>query len=218
MDTTKEFRTPFCLVSPDFFKMFAAHICAKDACFGTSSGTRHMHLLPGCGERDAAEANRSPRDVDHLPTGMLVVKHAVPRDTNTQLKAKRGRGTPPTRPKQKTHPTTQTGAGKQAAPGIVPTSPPANTTQTGLACWVCHKRGKYKLVRPLLSLSRDQLTQLCCSLPLPVYPDRSNQSAMFSRNRIRKQILPSIKLLLNPQVERSLFRFAEWVAKDRLLL
>ena len=64
-------------------------------------------------------------------------------------------------------------------------------------------------VRPFLSLSRFETGKMCLFWKLPVYPDRSNQRVHFLRNRVRKQLLPTIKLFFNPQIENVLLQFAE---------
>lgn len=73
----------------------------------------------------------------------------------------------------------------------------------------------YKLIRPLLYLSRIDISLICKKLRIPLYPDKSNLSLKYSRNRIRKQLLPSLKLFYNPQIEQALFKFAEFVSKEQ---
>ena len=73
---------------------------------------------------------------------------------------------------------------------------------------------KYKIIRPLLNLSRETLTILCKDLQLPVYPDKSNKAVQYSRNRLREQILPAIKLFLNPKIDHALFKLAELLTQD----
>ena len=73
---------------------------------------------------------------------------------------------------------------------------------------------KYKISRPLLNLSRENLTILCKDLHLPVYPDKSNKAVQYSRNRLREQILPAIKLFLNPKIDHALFKLAELLTQD----
>ena len=73
---------------------------------------------------------------------------------------------------------------------------------------------KYKIIRPLLNLSRETLTILCKDLHLPVYPDKSNKAVQYSRNRLREQILPAIKLFLNPKIDHALFKLAELLTQD----
>lgn len=74
------------------------------------------------------------------------------------------------------------------------------------------------VIRPLLDLSRGSITAICKHEKLAVYPDKSNQSLHYSRNRIRKQIIPGIQLFLNPQVEDALFKFSELVLQEQDLV
>ena len=87
------------------------------------------------------------------------------------------------------------------------------------SCWSTNITKKdCMIVRPLLDLSRGLITAICKYGRFPVYPDRSNQSLHYSRNRIRKQILPSIQLFFNPQAEDALFKFTELVLQDQDLV
>ena len=76
----------------------------------------------------------------------------------------------------------------------------------------------YKVVRPMLSCSRAEITRLCQSWTLPVYPDQSNHFTHYSRNRIRKQLLPAIRFFFNPKVENVIFQFTEIVANEQFLI
>lgn len=71
-----------------------------------------------------------------------------------------------------------------------------------------------KIVRFLLDFSRTTATAICISGRIPVYPDKSNQNLLYSRNSIRKQILPALQLVLNPKAEEAIFRFAELAYQD----
>ena len=75
-------------------------------------------------------------------------------------------------------------------------------------------KARYKTIRHLLNLSRDNLTTFCKELRLPVYPDKSNKAVQYSRNRLREQILPAVKLFLNPKVDDALFKLAELLTQD----
>ena len=68
----------------------------------------------------------------------------------------------------------------------------------------------YTVVRPLINCSRRTITMACLLSQLPVYPDISNLKVRYSRNRIRKQMIPSIQFFFNPKVEKSLFKFSEF--------
>lgn len=65
------------------------------------------------------------------------------------------------------------------------------------------------LMRPLFSVTRNDTFYICESLKLPIYPDQSNYKVDFLRNRVRKQLLPSIRILLNPQFDTILCKFNE---------
>ena len=83
---------------------------------------------------------------------------------------------------------------------------------------LCQERKKLKIIRPLLDLKRESITMVCKDLQIPVYPDKSNRSVQYSRNRIRKQIIPSIKHFINPQVESSLFKVAQLLQKEQFFV
>ena len=76
----------------------------------------------------------------------------------------------------------------------------------------------YKMIRPLLNSSRSEITLICTQTRIPVYPDKSNKTIQYSRNRLRKQIFPSIKLFFNPKVEDALSNFADLASKEQYLL
>lgn len=84
----------------------------------------------------------------------------------------------------------------------------------GIPYWNIVNKKKYNIVRPLLNLSRGSLTTLCKALHLPVYPDKSNNAVQYSRNRLREQIFPAIKLFLNPKIENALFKLADLLIQD----
>lgn len=70
------------------------------------------------------------------------------------------------------------------------------------------------LVRPLLSLTRQQTAQFCHQHHLPIWEDSSNQDLSYRRNRIRQELLPYLRTHFNPQVERSLAQLAEITTAD----
>jgi tRNA(Ile)-lysidine synthase len=53
---------------------------------------------------------------------------------------------------------------------------------------------------------------------IPLYPDKTNQSLNYSRNRIRKQILPTIRFFFNPKVDNVLFQFSEIAITEQIFL
>lgn len=75
--------------------------------------------------------------------------------------------------------------------------------------WYSNCKTSYTIVRPLLNSLRSTITMGCISTDLPIYPDLSNLTMKYSRNRIRTQIVPTIKFFFNPKIEKTLFKFSE---------
>ena len=88
----------------------------------------------------------------------------------------------------------------------------------------CHRRGLASLpqqrplgpsgiplVRPLLIFERAETATICQALELPVWLDASNTDPRFSRNRIRREVMPVLNAL-HPGVERRLSGLAERLA------
>nr|YP_009105715.1 hypothetical chloroplast RF62 [Neocystis brevis]AIT94458.1 hypothetical chloroplast RF62 [Neocystis brevis] len=65
------------------------------------------------------------------------------------------------------------------------------------------------LIRPILLLNRFDLKKLCEYWKVPIYPDKSNQKVKYYRNRIRKQLLPTLRFFFNPQIDTIMFQFTE---------
>ena len=72
--------------------------------------------------------------------------------------------------------------------------------------------GSLRLVRPLLSLSRPILSEYCRSAGLHVRADPTNESGIYTRNRVRRSLLPLL-CTFNPAVEDSLIRLARNAAQ-----
>ena len=70
-------------------------------------------------------------------------------------------------------------------------------------------KNEYILVRPFLSLTRFDLKKICNSWKTPLFPDQSNQKLKYQRNRIRKQILPTLRFFFNPQIDTTIYQFIE---------
>ena len=71
----------------------------------------------------------------------------------------------------------------------------------------------YTITRPVINCPRKTITMMCRLSRLPVYPDLTNSKVRYARNRIRKQIIPTLQLFLNPKVEKALFKFSEFYNK-----
>ena len=89
----------------------------------------------------------------------------------------------------------------------------------------CHRRGLASLrarrplaeaivlVRPLLAFSRTDTARISQQLALPVWPDPSNESAAFSRNRIRNEVLPVLENL-HPGAAKRLSALSERLGEE----
>ena len=71
-----------------------------------------------------------------------------------------------------------------------------------------------QLRRPLLGFSREETTQICSDLQLPIWNDPGNQSTDFARNRIRHEVMPVLEEL-NPGCSRRLADLAERMSQLR---
>ena len=87
------------------------------------------------------------------------------------------------------------GSGIRGIRGMLPSAPvPGSEAQT--------------LVRPLLSLDRAETLEVCRNAGIDPLVDLSNESAAFTRNRVRSQVLPTLELI-NPSVRSALVGLAE---------
>jgi tRNA(Ile)-lysidine synthase len=66
-----------------------------------------------------------------------------------------------------------------------------------------------QLVRPLLKVRRQALLDFLKARQLPYCVDASNQDLRFSRNRIRHELLPMLRMNYNPGIDDVLCRLAE---------
>lgn len=74
------------------------------------------------------------------------------------------------------------------------------------------------LIRPILSLHRFDLKKLSIFWKLPLYPDVSNQKKYYYRNRIRKQLLPTLRFFFNSQIDNTFFQFTEILVAEQIYL
>ncbi len=73
--------------------------------------------------------------------------------------------------------------------------------------------GHGEIIRPLLGIRRRELEQYLADLNQPWREDSSNTDAKFTRNRVRKLVLPLLEREFNPAVVESLAELAE-IARD----
>ena len=73
--------------------------------------------------------------------------------------------------------------------------------------------GSANLIRPLLNVSRQETEAYCMEHGLTPRLDSSNLEERFTRNRIRRKLMPRLEEF-NPSVKKSLLRLARTVAQD----
>jgi tRNA(Ile)-lysidine synthetase-like protein len=69
------------------------------------------------------------------------------------------------------------------------------------------------LIRPLLCITRDEVEAYCDERGLTYRIDATNAACEFTRNRVRRQVLPALRAI-NPQVVEAIARAAEHLAAD----
>ena len=69
------------------------------------------------------------------------------------------------------------------------------------------------LVRPLLSVSRDEVEVYLRWLGQDWRDDATNQEREYTRNRIRHELLPLLAAEYNPQISAALTRLGSWPAR-----
>ena len=66
------------------------------------------------------------------------------------------------------------------------------------------KEGKFDIIRPLLSCEKNELTRFLKESKAPFLYDRTNLDTVFTRNRVRHDLIPSLEKNYNPQIKKSL--------------
>jgi hypothetical protein len=77
---------------------------------------------------------------------------------------------------------------------------------------------KFFFIRPLLGITRFHTNLFCTGWRLPIYSDRSNQFSCYTRNCIRQQLLPLLKKLINPRLEKTVSQFADIILQENLYI
>lgn len=78
-------------------------------------------------------------------------------------------------------------------------------------------RGELEVIRPLLNVSRKQTEAYCQEWVLNPRLDSTNLSLDFTRNRLRREIMPQL-LNLNPRLRQALLRTSHSLAQDLSLV
>ena len=90
------------------------------------------------------------------------------------------------------------------------TSPPKNTKRLGntYQYGLFEKTSlEYDVQQPLHSFYRSDVTQLVKDCLIPLVSDPTNQNIKIRRNRIRLQLLPTLRYFFNPQFDQTFARF-----------
>ncbi|MGL5087483.1 MAG: tRNA lysidine(34) synthetase TilS [Clostridium sp.] len=80
-------------------------------------------------------------------------------------------------------------------------------------CGIRAKRG-FRIIRPILSLSRAEIEAYCIEKNLKPRIDKSNLENVYSRNKVRLDILPYMKEHFNEDIIETLNRMAGIIQKD----
>lgn len=75
--------------------------------------------------------------------------------------------------------------------------------------WQRPLTSEIQLVRPLLEVTRAETGQFCKDLDLPLWQDSMNQDKHYRRNRLRLDVMPSLRASLNPELDTALAQTAE---------
>lgn len=78
------------------------------------------------------------------------------------------------------------------------------------------KRGK--IVRPLLEVSREEIEAYCKAENLTPRQDESNQETIYTRNKIRLELIPYIEKNINSNVMQNISRMSEIVREEERYL
>jgi tRNA(Ile)-lysidine synthase len=73
--------------------------------------------------------------------------------------------------------------------------------------------GAIRLVRPLLGMSREDVERYLRGAGIRFRKDETNRSAAWTRNRVRRRILPLLSREIHPGAPRALARFAAQAAE-----
>lgn len=75
--------------------------------------------------------------------------------------------------------------------------------------------GKAVVIRPLLGVTRSQIEEYCSLHSLEPVLDASNLKPVYTRNRLRLELIPHLRDHYNPRVTEALFRLSSLAAADR---
>jgi tRNA(Ile)-lysidine synthase len=70
-----------------------------------------------------------------------------------------------------------------------------------------------QLIRPLLAITREEIELYCCERGLEFRTDATNLSGDYTRNRVRRDVLPHLRAI-NPRIVEAIARTTEIIAAD----
>ena len=73
----------------------------------------------------------------------------------------------------------------------------------------------YKVIRPLLDVYRDEIEAYCSYNNLCPRTDHTNSETVYSRNKIRHELIPYLEREYNSNIKQSMVRLARIAAADR---
>jgi tRNA(Ile)-lysidine synthase TilS/MesJ len=79
-----------------------------------------------------------------------------------------------------------------------------------------NKNSKNKLIRPLIKITRFETKNTSISNKFPIFLDETNKIEKYTRNRLRKQIIPSLKYFFNKKLDQTFFRYTEILLEENL--
>lgn len=80
-----------------------------------------------------------------------------------------------------------------------------------------YKRDGY-IIRPILDLTREEIERYCKENGLNTRLDHTNLERIYSRNRIRLDIIPYVKEHFNNKIEKALWRTSKLLSEDQMLI
>jgi len=75
--------------------------------------------------------------------------------------------------------------------------------------------GTFRIVRPLLDVWRDEVEEYCASQKLEPVTDHTNHEELYTRNRIRLDLIPYLEENYNSNIQETLVRMAGIAAADK---
>lgn len=80
------------------------------------------------------------------------------------------------------------------------------TSLNGITNLISYKKlnNKISILRPLINISRSEITWFCRLFYLPIWSDITNYNFQIKRNRLRYELIPYLENYFNPQIKKNL--------------